>query len=56
MRKFGHLCQVAALVALPLAIILQLQNAIDLRTMLAILLAGVCLFYIGRLVEGYAKS
>ena len=56
MRKFGHLLQVVALVTLPLSIILQLQNAIDLRNMLRILLASVCLFYIGRLVEGYAKS
>ena len=56
MRKLGHLLQVLGLVLLPLAILLQLNLTIDVRQMLAILLGSVSLFWIGRLVEGYAKS
>lgn len=46
--------QTAALVGLPLAIPLQLAGRIDLRQMLAMMTAALALFYIGRLVEGYA--
>jgi hypothetical protein len=46
----------AALTCLPLSIPLQLFNAIDLRQMLALMGASLCLFYIGRLIEGYARS
>lgn len=46
----------AALTCLPLSIPLQLLNVIDLRQMLALMAASLCLFYIGRLIEGYARS
>ncbi len=46
----------AALIGLPLSIPLQLVGQIDLRQMLALMAASLCLFYIGRLVEGYARS
>jgi hypothetical protein len=53
MRRFGRACQLAALIGLPLSIPLQLMNRIDLRQMLALMAASLCLFYIGRLLEGY---
>jgi hypothetical protein len=56
MRHIGRVCQVVALAGLPLSIPLQLANLIDLRQMLALMGASLCLFYIGRLIEGYAAS
>jgi hypothetical protein len=44
------------LLGLPLAIPLQLVGAIDLRQMLALMAASFCLFYLGRLIEGYAGA
>lgn len=55
MRRFGRACQLAALIGLPLSIPLQLMNRIDLRQMLAMMAASFCLFYIGRLLEGYSS-
>lgn len=54
MRPFGRLLQHLGLLVPPLAIILQLAETIDVRTMLAMWVAALCLFWIGRLVEGYA--
>jgi hypothetical protein len=45
-----------ALAGLPLSIPLQLTNVIDLKQMLALMAAAFCLFYLGRLIEGYAAS
>lgn len=56
MRFVGRLMQMTALVGLPLAIPLQLFNVIDLRAMLALMIASVALFYIGRILEGYARA
>jgi hypothetical protein len=53
MRRIGRLCQVLALAGLPLTIPLQLAEVIDLRQMLALMAGSLCLFYIGRLIEGY---
>jgi hypothetical protein len=55
MRGLGRSCQLIALVGLPLAIPLQLAGVIDLRQMLALMAAAFCLFYIGRLIEGYGS-
>ena len=49
MQKLG-------LVIPPVAIVLQLVNSISLGQMLTMLVAAVCLFWIGRIIEGYAKS
>ena len=54
MALFGRLMQIVGLVVPPLAIILQLQNAITLGQMLTFLVAAVCAFWIGRIVEGYS--
>jgi len=56
MQRLGRSLQMAALIGLPLSIPLQLVGQIDLRQMLALMAASLCLFYIGRLVEGYARS
>lgn len=56
MQRLGRICQQVALLGLPLAIPLQLANLIDLRQMLALMGAAICLFYIGRLIEGYASA
>jgi hypothetical protein len=56
MRAFGRAMQVFGLTALPLAMLLQLSQSLTLGQMLALLVAGVCAFYIGRIVEGYAPQ
>lgn len=55
MRGIGRGSQILALALLPIAMVLQLLNSITLGQMLTILVAGVCLFGIGRIVEGYSK-
>jgi hypothetical protein len=56
MALFGRLMQIAGLVLLPLAIILQLQNAITSGQELTFLVAGAAAFWIGRIVEGYSTG
>lgn len=56
MASIGRLMQIIGLVVPPLSIIMQLQGAITLGQMLTILVACVCSFWIGRIVEGYAKT
>lgn len=53
MRAFGRLLQHLGLLVAPAAIVLQLANAIDVKQMLAFAVAALCLFWIGRLLEGY---
>jgi hypothetical protein len=55
MATFGRWLQISGLVALPLSIILQLQSSITTGQMLQICIVAVCLFCIGRIVEGYAR-
>lgn len=54
MARIFRAMQLAALALPLLAIILQLGNSISVKEMLLLLLASVCLFWIGRLLEGYA--
>jgi hypothetical protein len=56
MATVGRLMQIVGLVVPPLAIVLQLQNAITAGRMLILLVASVCIFGIGRIVEGYARQ
>jgi hypothetical protein len=56
MAQFGRLLQFAGLVLLPLGIVLQLGNVVSLGQMLAATVFGACLFWIGRLVEGYSRK
>lgn len=53
MRAFGRLLQHLGLIIPPLAIVLQLANTIQVRQMLVMWVAAMCLFWIGRLLEGY---
>ena len=61
MRAFGRLLQKIGLVLPPAAIVLQLlpgadgQPVLSLWRMLVMLVAGVCAFGIGRVLEGYAR-
>ena len=55
MRTFGRLLQRIALVLPPLSIVLQLADKLPLGSMLVMLIAAVAMFYIGRLVEGFAN-
>lgn len=56
MRIFGRILQVAALIGLPLAIPLELAGAIRTGPMLTMMVASIALFYLGRLMEGYAAG
>ena len=54
MRSIGRGLQLVGLTAPPLAIVMQLSETITLGQMLIMLVASVCVFWIGRIVEGYA--
>ena len=55
MRGLGRGLQMLGLVLPPLAIVMQLAEAVSLGQMLTMLLAAVCCFGIGRIVEGYSR-
>ena len=55
MRHLGRGLQLVGLGVPPLGIFMQLSESISLGQMLVMLVAGVCLFWMGRLVEGYAR-
>ena len=55
MRSFGRTLQLLGLGVPPLAIVLQLSETISLGQMLTMLVTAVCLFWIGRIVEGYFR-
>jgi hypothetical protein len=55
MAAIGRLAQILGLVLPAAAIILELQHAVSLGQMLVMLLAAVACFWIGRILEGYAR-
>lgn len=55
MHRLGGGLQLVGLFLPPAAIVLELVQAVSLGQMLLILVAGVTLFWIGRIVEGYAR-
>lgn len=55
MRAIGRACQFIGLTVPPLAMVMQLTEAISLGQMLTMLVASVCVFGIGRILEGYAR-
>ena len=55
MRLLARAAQFLGLAIPPLAMVLQLSETISLGQMLTMLLAAVSLFWIGRIVEGYAR-
>jgi hypothetical protein len=55
MRSLGRALQFLGLVVPPLAVVMQLSESITLGQMLTMLVAAVCVFGIGRIIEGYAR-
>ncbi|MBI2824864.1 MAG: hypothetical protein HYX69_09275 [Planctomycetia bacterium] len=56
MRGVGRLLQIAGLVAPILAIALQVAGQLSVGKMLVMAVAAIALFYIGRILEGYARG
>ena len=56
MHTLGRLLQIVGLTLPPLSIMLQLSNAIGLGPMLTMLVASISMFYLGRIIEGYARG
>jgi len=63
MRTLGKLLQVAGLVLLPAAMVMQLTGGIRAPTggvtvsaMLLLMVFGAAIFILGRILEGYARS
>ena len=58
-QKLGKLLQVAGLTLLPLGIYLELSGNLGrgrgVSELLVLMVVGAIVFYIGRLVEGYAS-
>jgi len=52
----GRFGQFLGLAIPALAVLLELNRAISLGQMLMMLVASVCCFWIGRIVEGYAAA
>jgi hypothetical protein len=62
LRSLGKLMQLAGLVALPVAMLLQLSagmradaGSFSVSAMLLLMVFGAVLFVLGRYVEGYAR-
>jgi membrane protein DedA with SNARE-associated domain len=55
MQSLGRLLQLLALIGLPVTIPLQLNHVINVAAMVGLMVGSICLFYIGRLIEGYAR-
>ena len=56
MRGLGRRLQLFGLFVPPAAIVLELVHAVSLGQMLVMLVAGVLVFWIGRIVEGYSRA
>ena len=59
-RSFGRLLQLIGLAILPVFIVLELIGSLGRESRVADLLLamvfGLALFYVGRIVEGYARG
>jgi hypothetical protein len=55
MRAFGRALQLLGLTLPILGIALQLGGAASVGTMLTMLVAAVAAFWLGRIMEGYAR-
>jgi hypothetical protein len=56
MAAIGRLGQFLGLSIPAVAVLLELNHAISLGQMLVMLVAALCCFWIGRILEGYARS
>ncbi|GIW94300.1 MAG: hypothetical protein KatS3mg110_2341 [Pirellulaceae bacterium] len=59
MRVLGKCMQIGGLIILPVAMVMELSHLLGRRIgvadMLIMLLFGFSMFYIGRILEGYAR-
>jgi hypothetical protein len=62
LRALGKLMQVAGMIVLPIAMLLQLTagmraptGAFSVSAMLVLMVFGVALFVLGRYIEGFAR-
>ena len=56
MRALGKLLQFAALVMLPIAMVVQLFGGLGTAQLLVALVFGIAAFYLGRMIEGYSAG
>ena len=60
MFTLGRWLQIAGLVLLPLSMLLEMTDTLGpsfgTRDMLVMLVFGVCIFYLGRVIQGYSQS
>jgi hypothetical protein len=56
MAALGRLGQFLGLAIPAVAVLLELNHAISLGQMLVMLVAAVCCFWIGRILEGYSRN
>ena len=56
MAALGRLGQFLGLAIPAVAVLLELNHAITLGQMLVMLVAAVCCFWIGRILEGYSRN
>jgi len=59
-HSFGRLLQFAGLIILPVFILLELTGSLSrdsgIADLLLAMVFGLCLFYVGRIMEGYARG
>ena len=59
-RSFGRLLQLIGLATLPVFIVLELTGSLSrdsgVADLLLAMVFGLALFYVGRIVEGYARG
>ena len=59
-RSFGRLLQLIGLITLPVFIVLELTGSLSrdsgVADLLLAMVFGLALFYVGRIVEGYARG
>jgi hypothetical protein len=55
MRSVGRAMQLLGLALIPIPIFLQLAQRISVAQLLLTGLGLLCLFYIGRIIEGYSR-
>jgi hypothetical protein len=56
LQAIGKAGQLLGLTVPAVAILLELNHRISLGQMLMLLVAAVCCFWIGRILEGYSRS
>ena len=56
MRSLGRFLQLLALLALPVAMAVQLFGGLRPAQLLVALVFGAACFYLGRMIEGYSTS